>query len=199
MICSQCVARNNKMSFYVFIILLFILEIMLINIKTSFMTVHYLPLQMLYRLFSPFFDKLYICLCEILFILCIFPVPKQTRMVASQNSLLQKMVMKRSVYLEFVNCRIFSIQNQYYSFPTKMITPQLILCNKQSKRNRLLRTNPSYLFALSPQFEANPNYSFPCAKSSLFHPPILQLCFFFSLVHVERLKEQTYTAHHFPS
>ena len=132
MICRQCVARNNKMSFYVFIILLFILEIMLLNIKTSFMTVHYLPLQMLYRLFSPFFDKLYICLCEILFILCIFPVPKQTRMVASQNSLLQKMVMKRSVYLEFVNCRIISIQNQYYSFPTKMITPQLILCNKQS-------------------------------------------------------------------
>lgn len=134
MICRQCVARNNKMSFYVFIILLFILEIMLLNIKTSFMTVHYLPLQMLYRFFSPFFDKLYICLCEILFILCIFPVPKQTRMVASQNSLLQKMVMKRSVYLEFVNCRIISIQNQYYSFPTKMITPQLILCNKQSKR-----------------------------------------------------------------
>ena len=68
-ICSQCVARNNKVSFYVFLILLFVLEVMLIDIKPFFLIVKYWPFELMYKVFSPIFKKLYFCLWEVHFIL----------------------------------------------------------------------------------------------------------------------------------
>ena len=57
-ICSQCVAQNNRVSFYVFISLIFILEMMLFDFKASFIYTQFWPLKLLHKLFSPILSKL---------------------------------------------------------------------------------------------------------------------------------------------
>lgn len=56
--CSQCVAKNNRVSFYVFLVLIFILEIMLFDFKASFINTKFWPLRLVYKLISPLLNKL---------------------------------------------------------------------------------------------------------------------------------------------
>lgn len=56
--CSQCVAKNNRVSFYVFLVLIFILEVMLFDFKASFMSTHFWPMRLVYKLISPILNKL---------------------------------------------------------------------------------------------------------------------------------------------